>query len=469
MYGWSVLLKMGKRRKEQEMEQSRNKFFSKLEKYAFVMLCVLMLDCSIFGAGKIVKIGGISFRQFVLAILLILSVPTILKKIGFLLKDPIVWMVIAFGGWVIISAIMGMKNKHRMDLLLSDVKGFIYFVFLPTAMCLLSSKERILALMRTMMYGAMILGVLAILYLVAYIVTDIGSIIDWGHDQMFTRISGISDKIPRIFFHSELYLLCGCAFACYLQMQERKLSLKYIVVIAIDLWAVLLSYTRSVYLATLLAAVGTLLSIYCFVDSKQRKILYKFVGGAIILTLILMLGFSAIFKTNYAGYAFSRTVISTEQLESTVVEESSSIESEKEQQDAFNEQTILSDQLRAITKRDLLTNIKKSPWIGLGLGAEIPSRPSGYNEYFYLDLWSKSGIIGVVLYILPILWMVVRFVREKNRDNKSLVGVFLSVLIGFAVYSYFNPYMNASLGILFYCCVIGVSKFTTTNKINQIY
>ena len=116
-----------------------------------------------------------------------------------------------------------------------------------------------------------------------------------------------------------------------------------------------------------------------------------------------------------------------------------------------------SDKTRAKTLKEMNTYIRQAPLLGHGLGKAITVRHNGLTEYFYRDLLVKTGAIGLILYLLPALWLVLALIRKSmSNPNKLILGCWVAVLLGFMGFSYYNPYMNASLGILFYCCTVGV-------------
>lgn len=440
------------------------------DKAAMILLCILMGDCCVFGAGRLLSFGSISFRIIILSLLLLVSLPLMILNIKELLKNRFLWLVVGFAAWLIISTIVGILNGNRTSLILIDLKGFAYFILLPAAFCILTTRERIHVLMKCMMYCSAFSALAILISLCSYLWFPelYNTIKDFTFSLQIASFSSISTKIPRMFFKSVLYLLCGCAFSVYFQTisSSKKLSFKYVFICAICLFALLMTYTRSVYLAALLAAVGISVFIFVFNEREGRKKLFKQLGTAAAAFLIIVGAFSLLAQTNYIGYAISRSTVGEIENNNPGSSENPSDNLEEQMKNDYLELTVKSDQLRQKTLKELYDNIKKSPIIGNGLGAEIEIRPDGLNEYFYLDLLSKTGVIGLVLYLSPALlglWMFIRFFKKKN-DCRITYGVWGSVLAGFFAFSWFNPYMNASLGVLFYCCALGVFHFC----INQL-
>jgi len=451
----------------------KNKILHMSDRIAMILMCVLMADIGIFGAGKVIFIGPLSFRHTLLLALALASVPLMLSKWKELLRNPFMWMIGVFFVWVGVTAIMGYMNGHRMSLIITDIKGFAFFIFLPVFLCVVRTRERVHTLMKTLIASSATLALIAVVCLIVYLCDRpaLTAFSAYGYKIQFSRIGSITEHIPRLYFMSGLYMLCGCAFGIYFQVVERekKHNWLYSVVTGLCLFAFLISYTRSVYLACAVTAVVTVISVLYKSDSVGRKNLLKHIAGAAAVCICLILVFSLIAGTNYLSYAFSRTAVSLENgtNDSTTPSDPSQPTDpskepwgEDEWKESYNKETAQSDALRLVTTRELWQNIKKSPVIGLGLGAEIPSRPDGLNEYIYLDVWSKTGIVGLILYFMPLFYMAWRVVKSKENDVSSANEkcVWIAALLGFMAYSYFNPYMNGSMGILLYCCVMSVTQ-----------
>lgn len=446
------------------------------DKIAFALLCVLMVDIGIFGAGKVVYVGPLSFRHALLLALAVAAVPVMLAKWRELAKNPFMWLLFIFFVWVAVTAVIGFFNGHRTSLIITDIKGFMFFVFLPIFLSVLRTKDRAHLVMKLLIASSAVLALICVACLVVYLCdrSTLTEFSRYGYAIQFSRIGSITAKIPRLYFMSGLYMLCGCAFGIYFHAVEkdRKFSWIYCVVTGLCLFALLLSYTRSVYLAIVVAAAVTVLSMLPGSDKQNRKKLLIHIGVAACVCLCLIGVFSVVANTNYLSYAFSRTAVSLVPEETTaptnpvesepteVTTPPTELTEEEYWKQSYNKETAASDALRLTTTEELWVNIRKSPIVGLGLGAEIPSRPDGLNEYIYLDVWSKMGIVGLVLYFLPLLWILLRIAKTKEDDlcTRREKCMWVAVLLGFMAYSYFNPYMNGSMGVIFYCCTMAIAQ-----------
>ena len=271
-------------------------------------------------------------------------------------------------------------------------------------------------------------------------------------------------------------MIAGCAFSFYfLTMQnDRRNTWLYCLTPGLSIFALVLSYTRSVFLGIFAAVVVVVVYVIIAMDKQALKRFVKQLCTAVAVFAIVMITFSAVAETNYLKYMFSRISVSsvdtdaTGPSDGTTPEPSKPISEEEKQQNDYNSLTQLSDERRAVTIQESLQDIKASPLIGHGLGYTVASRPDG-NEYSYLDLWLKTGIIGLMLYFTPFVMIVLDlFCRKSNtictRNEKV---VWFAFLLGIMVYSIFNPYINSALGIFVYACVIAVSNNKTINQDEQ--
>ena len=108
--------------------------------------------------------------------------------------------------------------------------------------------------------------------------------------------------------------------------------------------------------------------------------------------------------------------------------------------------------IREQRKTLALENIKKHPLFGGGLGVSNDIN-DGFIEYFYLDILSKIGFIGFIIFIIPFLFsvfdtIILRDVFCKEQRLLALAAQ-LGCLFVFVI-SYFNPCLNSSVGLFMY-------------------
>ena len=74
-------------------------------------------------------------------------------------------------------------------------------------------------------------------------------------------------------------------------------------------------------------------------------------------------------------------------------------------------------------------------------------------EYFYLDLLSKIGVVGTLIFFMPFIFCVydlIKYRKQMKEINKILLfSANISILFLFVI-SYFNPCMNTNVGLVVY-------------------
>lgn len=446
---------------------SNSTLYRVCDKLVMVLLCVLMADCAVLGAGRTMSVGPFGFRMVLLGVIMVLAVPLVVGQFSTLVKNRYLWLLLAFGGWVILEAVLGIANGNSRALLARDIKGFAYFAAVLPALCVVNTKDRVHKLMQVIMYASATLAVVtfALVFLYNWVPGFFAWLVSLDPEHNIMMFAAVSHKIPRLFFKSTPYLLCCCAFSIYfcLTRRDKKYCWHYIAITCVSLFALLLSYTRSVYLAVFIAA-SFLLALYLTMERDRRAWLVKAVSAAAVSCVLLITLCSAVLHTNYFGYALDRLGVTFAQgdlgsVDSTAPDFNQDSSDDPNDTDGFQHDTIESDKFRALTMSELMKNIKASPIWGHGLGKALEVRDGKANEYIYHDIWMKTGIIGLALFFAPLALMFVNTGKKikSNTDTVRLHAPWLAALLGFVTFSYFNPYMNASLGILFYCCTIGAS------------
>lgn len=463
------------------MKLAERKIYRVFDKLSMILLCVYMADACIFGGGRMVEIGPIGFRMALLFVLLLLSIPQLIVNFKSIVKNRFILMLLVFGGWLLFSTIVGVVNNNNTNILISDIKGYCYFSLALVTISTLRTKERIETLMKVMVYTTFVFAILHIVYMVVYLTSETlyNQLLILGVKKYFSLIGYVTNKIARVFFTSAMYLLCGFVFSLYFFVKESekpiKNRIKYLVIAGFSIFAMMVTYTRSVYLGAGITVFCTTMAYFLNVTSETRKKAVGFILSSVAVFGIITLGFNVTQKTDYFTFAITRTLITFSDSEDKVTSDKPDVDldeddfvsdtdednTDKNQEKELIKQylgiTISSDKIREATKNELASKIKASPIIGngLGMGLDVRDNGTGFNEYFYLDLIAKMGIIGLLIYLMPAIYMTVCIFTKRIRSEK-LAQIWVFILLGFMAYSYFNPYMNASLGISMYCCALAV-------------
>lgn len=408
-------------------------------------------------------IGPLSPRMVFAFVAALCALPEILRNIQKYFQKPVVLLTLLFVFYTGICTVRGYYAGNRMDVLKSDLKGFFWLFLVPVLISTVSTKARFEKILSSILAGAIVQAV-------CIIIINIVCIKDFSYYPMIWNammnglvgnVDTVSNSVFRVFTKSAPYLAVGCAVVIFRQVKADQIKKRYVLAMGILLNGILFSYTRSVYGCLFVVLLCSFFCVFLFFRSARKKIC-----GYIVISVVTMFFLVSVQELclggSYFNFALSRT-FGIETSESLAVQihnqifcdtdndTSNDIPDNLEGMNAYIEFTQNSDDLRSITMQELIHMIRKNPLFGNGLGASVPSRDNGLDEYFYLDVLARMGIVGLMLYLLPFLYIV--FVCYKKRDsipdNPSVCSSICG-LAGFWAITWFNPWMNAVLGIAMY-------------------
>jgi len=229
--------------------------------FSFSVLCAIMTYAVFWGVGNPVSVGGLSAWTLLLVLFLCSAMILLLRNLRHVLRNPYLWTVIAFGAWVVFSAVYGIVKGNSISIVIRDISGVVYFAFFPLILVVLKNRERVHLVMKFMMYGAFALSVMLTVLLGMYIwVPEIFAVVKNYFVQInYLNFTRISSTIPRLLFVSVPFQICGCAFAIYFQITQRKFKAIYACITGFCLCAIILTFTRALYLSAVMAACTILL------------------------------------------------------------------------------------------------------------------------------------------------------------------------------------------------------------------
>ena len=453
---------------------------------AYIALCVAVANAVFFGTANFAIDLGFSIWGTAVFVMIAGALILMLRDVKRIFKNPIMWVLLAYAIWIVISAVRGYMAGNSITNIMGDVQTVIYFVLFPVTLSILCSESRITKLMKLVIYSGFALGLLTLIYNACYVFWPelFEDLLYWGYYGQMINYTRISAMVSRVLFVSAPMQLFGCTFSMYFMATEKRHMGKYAVMIGICLASILMTFTRALYLAAFVAAVFTIVILLVNTDHSTRIYAAKGSGMVVAVCVLLILVFSVAAKTNYFEFALQRVFINggqdstaTEQTEIAATED---LASEPVTEETFGENpeetaasdddtidfqtpeeylqaTEISDSVREKTKKELQAYIALNPLAGVGLGMRLSDRQTA-PEYFYLDLCAKTGIIGVLLFIMPLVLVFADILKRMVSHQPVLIsGVWAVGLLGLMVYSVFHPYMNNAPCILMYCCVLSVS------------
>lgn len=449
-------------------EFRRGTFVQRCSQLSFGVLCLFLLECSITGGGRYWEAGPVSIRILLGGLAAVLALPELFRHLGAYLKKPSIWLTLIFVAWLAFCAWLGIRSNNRMDVLITDVKGFMWLFLIPVFVAVVRSRDRLRTLLSWVLAGALIQAALILAVNAAVVLSDNPEpLCRWLTARSIGLVDIVSNKLVRVFFKSSPYMIVGCVVVLFRQARAPKLRWRYVLAVALLFNALLLSYTRSLYGALGLTAVLSITAVLILCPAGRKRVL-AFLLAAVVCFGVLVTVQEFVLEGSYLSFAVSRTIgqeVPTSwasQLRGRIrgdISDDKPNDAEMDHQRSYIEVTEKSDQFRQETQDGLKDCIRRSPIIGCGLGAAAASRDSGVDEYFYLDMLARTGIVGLVLYMLPFGYVVLWCLRRRSLLRECPEGA--AVVCGlctFWVVTWFNPWMNAVLGIAWYAVTLSVPQ-----------
>ncbi len=449
-------------------EFRRGTFTQRCSQLSFGVLCLFLLECSITGGGRYWEVGPVSVRILLGGLAAVLALPELFRHLGAYLKKPSIWLTLIFVAWLAFCAWLGIRSNNRMDVLITDVKGFMWLFLIPVFVAVVRSRDRLRTLLSWVLAGAVIQAALILAVNAAVVLSDNPEpLCRWLTARSVGLVDIVSNKLVRVFFKSSPYMIVGCVVVLFRQARAPKLRWRYVLAVALLFNALLLSYTRSLYGALGLTAVLSITAVLILCPAGRKRVL-AFLLAAVVCFGVLVTVQEFVLEGSYLSFAVSRTIgqeVPTSwasQLRGRIrgdISDDKPNDAEMDRQRSYIEVTEKSDRFRQETKDGLKDCIRRSPIIGCGLGAAAASRDSGVDEYFYLDMLARTGIVGLLLYMLPFGYVVVWCLRRRSLLRECPEGA--AVVCGlctFWVVTWFNPWMNAVLGIAWYAVTLSVPQ-----------
>lgn len=451
-----------------------------IEMITYISLVLYMFDVVLLGTGELTKSFGIQSRMIFFGISVLAAVVLILLDLKKYLNNKYLISVLVFMVVIFIAAIRGFVGKQNTTILLSDFKGFLNFLIVFPMMAVLYKKNRVISFLKMLSLSlgvVSVLGIILAFYLQMPLEMRRGAY-DFFDGYNICMITELTGKVTRIFFNSGSRLFfAGFALSIVFSLIENKRKIIWIFIASLDIFGVFISYTRSGYLAFVIGIFAFVVLILLFYRDffKTLAIRACFVGG-IVVVLIGMVSVAE--KVNLVDVAINRCLFAGAEIEdtNTNVEKPSDNKNDKNNKNDKSELTNKKAEIQNLAIREqrktlALENIKKHPLFGGGLGVSNDIN-DGFIEYFYLDILSKIGFIGFIIFIIPFLFsvfdtIILRDVFCKEQRLLALAAQ-LGCLFVFVI-SYFNPCLNSSVGLFMYSLALVLSMPWENKKPKTAY
>ncbi len=441
-----------------------------IDRLSLIFLCLYTFECAIGSSGRWLEIGPLSIRIILFAACFLVTLPAVFYHLRSLVRYPYVWVVAVFALWIGVAAWIGLRNGNDAAFIKADITGLLSLTLVPGFLATIRTPARVRLLTDVFFYSTAALAVVAVIlhFALAFMsqqqITDINN---WLNVKSIGGLADMSTGVIRIYFRSQMYLQMAIVAGMYRLMttESRREKLWLYICEAFMVFAIVLTYTRGFWMGLALNFL-----LFAAVFFREWKTILRQIG-VFVACLLVFLGLSyAVYGQPYAVAGIierfdpNLIVIVSPKDPSESNPSHPSVSINNEPNDPFQAAT----SMRELTMLEQNRLIAESPIIGHGLGKEIDGRDwvtQGRNEYTYQDMWMKTGIIGLSLFLAVLGWHSVqqfgRMLSCRIKGGKgaarpyqdihsphALAWVWVCGMIGLLLTAYFNPFLTTPMGIL---------------------
>lgn len=422
------------------------------------------------GSGRWISFGPVSIRMLLFTAAFVLSFPLVVIHAKELLRDKYLITVGIFGVMLIVSAAIGTLNGNSRSFIWADITSFLTLVLFPGFLVTMGKEPQRSWGVDILFYSAAFTGAVAFVLHILTILLPPSSIISiniWINARSLGGFAPLETGLQRVYLKSEMFLHAGILLGiCKItETSGWKKRLMYFL-IALMGAALLLSYTRGLWLALAVGGVAFLI----LEPGCRKKCL---AAGSICLAVmcLLLISSSFLLRSNaIAAEVLNRFDISLLVVASDV---STSLEETTQPQETavfdmtFDPGRNMSPEkanrnaveIRSRSLRGLNTLIAQHPLLGSGLGKNLDGiRNDGKCEYMYHDILMKMGIFGFAAFLMafflpPADYLFRVYPASKRMLSETAVSkrwrpsALTAGYLGVAAASYTNPYLSNPAGI----------------------
>ncbi len=389
-----------------------------------VFVAVLIFELVLGGSGRIISIGPVSLRHIILFCAVIVQTVWLFK--GKLKKS---WQNILLIG-VFVIFIANLIYSCVVNDVRSSIDVFLGYISLILSvffqMYFDGDKKRLDKVINLFSIAALILAVFSLLVWLVALIGGYGTypVISGLLSRFDYGLLAYVGRIPRLFFKGTIYV-CLLLILLFIRLFKEPKNIKLIVMFSICALSVLTSFTVAFVAFIVLIMVYLYFLLYSN-DNVKKKLIIFFVGSVGLLFIAYITGVINIFIGRFTGgYTMS---------------------------------------LKFIQAYELLKGFMQKPLFGWGIGCSYAINTptytisSVYYEVMWCEMLMKLGVLGMIPYVLLILGSI-RSLYKLYKAKDDYIYLFLMLGIVFLCgISFSNPFMNNSLGLVFFAICVGASQ-----------
>ncbi len=413
------------------------------------LFTVFVAECAVGSSGRWLMLGPASIRMVLFLACIAVSAPLLWHERRHVCKQGIVWVTAAFIATLAISALWGHQQGNELTFVANDLTTFSALLLVPTVMSLRLTRGEVAKQLIVLLCASAALSVFTIVLhlLVPLNSIDIDAINGWLYRESLGGIADLGNGMDRIYIRSQVLLIAALTFGIYRISCGGTHRLKYVAVSSIVTMGLLLSLTRALWIGFVVALV-----VLCATRIRDIGKLARSAG-------LVLVGLAMLIFVSVLAYGGPTLVSSAADRLSPRLAVFAPSDSDGAADNGSDTSPVLESDAEAVEIRTQTLTLHKEriserPVTGWGLGYNLSTiRHDGRTEYMYWDLLMKLGLPGFLVFLLLLAWTPIQLVRDRNTATRRAHGAPLSrvlaaSLAGIAVTSYFNPFLNSTLGIV---------------------
>ncbi len=392
---------------------------------------IILFDLVFGGSGRLIMVGGLSFRTILFGISIILAVIySLMGRVVF--ENKMFLLILLFVSYLVIN-VVAVGNKPISDKFdfLSRYLYILMVFFYDVVFCSKGGKvsiEEIRKVFESLTFYFAIFSI-ALWTLAAGLGGRSYQIIGAGFlaPRVYGNMDFISAGIPRIFLKSSILIAVGLVFHLD-RFIDRPSSHKLFKCIVCGL-ALITTFTAGFFIATAIC-------VLILLHKKQvmkKQIMVIFVAIMLVgIAVIARMGLLDIMAGRYSGD--------------------------------------YSSSYRLIQFRSIIGEFFKSPIIGHGFGYEFTTvygdtiRTTRNFEIAWGELLVDGGLIGSLLFVFIIGLTLRRIFKLSRIYQNNTLYVFGLGLVLICLESFTNPFINNSIGLTYFAICAGSINDILTQK-----
>ncbi len=362
--------------------------------------------------------------------------------------SPFFGSTMAFLAVVVLGIAIGLVRGNNVQDVYLDANAFLFLVLAPLIMEQVKDRRQISRVIQVIMAGMVFLALqsLVLLAVFSHGSTYLPEIYRWVRDSRLYEINRIASNFFRIFSQAQFFSLPALLLLLVASMSggfPAKNTTRFLLGLA-TLVVVLVSFSRSFWLALVLAGVIAVpwaaKRLGC---SWKRFARISAAGVTLVVLALLVISFAANFPYLWNRPGGQHTLALLEE-RTTDTQEAA----------AGSRYALFGPLTRAALRHPVLgsgfgtavTYATKDPhFVDVAGGV----RTTYAFEWGYLDLWLKTGILGlgvVILFLVAVVRTLFAAWKSSPADRWLLAWMLLSVLVLVVTHA-LTPYLNHPIGL----------------------